>query len=102
MTLKIKLKVTSFRPRTSRIDTWFKFKGNIQNASKVISLTRNHTDDADDHDDDDNDGTKSNMSPPQRELKIKVTKIIQQTVKCRSDTGTINFFGLQIPGRPFW
>ena len=27
------------------INCWFKFEGKIQNASKVIIFTRNHTDD---------------------------------------------------------
>ena len=45
------------------INIWFKFEGKIQNTSKVIVFTRNHTDD-DDTDDDDDDGTKNNMSPP--------------------------------------
>ena len=40
------------------INTWFKFEDKIQNTSKVIVFTRNHTDDADD------DGTKNNMSTP--------------------------------------
>ena len=46
------------------IDTWFKFEGKIQNASKVIGFTRNHTDD--DADDAADDRTKNNMSPPGR------------------------------------
>ena len=37
------------------INTWFTFKGKIQNDSKVIAFKKNYTDDAD-------DGTKSNMS----------------------------------------
>ena len=52
------------------INTWFKFQIKIENTSKVISFTRNHTDDDTDNDtdeddtDDDNDGTKNNMSTP--------------------------------------
>ena len=42
------------------INTCFKFEGKIQNASKVIMFTRNHTDDSNDADD---DGTKNNVSP---------------------------------------
>ena len=45
------------------INTWFKFEGKIQNASKVIMFTRNHTDDSKDTDD---DGTKNNVSPQLR------------------------------------
>ena len=45
------------------INTWFKFEVKIQNTSKVIVFTRNHTDD-DDADED--DGTKNNMSLPGR------------------------------------
>ena len=48
------------------INTWFKFEGKIQNNSKVIVFTRNHTnaDDAGDDDPgDDDDETKNNMSP---------------------------------------
>ena len=41
------------------INTWFKFKSKIQNGSKVIAFSMNHTD----HNDDDNE-TKNNMSPP--------------------------------------
>ena len=41
------------------INTWFKFEGKIQNDSKVIAFTRNHTDD----DNDSDGGTKNNMSP---------------------------------------
>ena len=37
------------------INIWFKFEDKIQNTSKVIVFTRNHTDD---------DGTKNNVSPP--------------------------------------
>ena len=29
------------------VNTWFKFEGKIQNASKVIAFTRNHTDNED-------------------------------------------------------
>ena len=43
------------------INIWFKFEDKIQNTSKVIAFTRNHTDD-DDADDDHE--TKNNMSPP--------------------------------------
>ena len=39
-----------------------KIKKKIQNTSKVIVFTRNHTDNDEDTDDDD-DGTKNNMSP---------------------------------------
>ena len=42
------------------INIWFKFEDKIQNTSKVITFTRNHTDD------DADDGTKNNMSPPGR------------------------------------
>ena len=45
------------------INTWFKFEDKIQNTSKVIVFTRNHTD-VNDDDADDDDGTKNNMSPP--------------------------------------
>ena len=45
------------------INTWFKFEEKIQNLSKVIVFTRNHTDDDDDAVD---DGTKTNVSPPSR------------------------------------
>ena len=38
------------------INTWFKFEDKIQNTSKVIMFTRNHTDNE--------DGTKNNMLPP--------------------------------------
>ena len=57
VTLKVKVKVTSFptRPRVYMINTWFTFKGKIQNDSKVIAFKKNYTDDAD-------DGTKSSMS----------------------------------------
>ena len=41
------------------INCWFKFEGKIQNASKVIMFTRNHTDDDADVD----AGTKNNLSP---------------------------------------
>ena len=40
------------------INIWFKFEDKIQNTSKVIVFTRNHTDGAND------DRTKYNMSPP--------------------------------------
>ena len=40
------------------IKTWFKLEGKIQNPSKVITFTRNHTDDAND------DRTKNNVSSP--------------------------------------
>ena len=47
------------------INRWFKFEDKIQNTSKVIVFTRNHTDDDDDDTDDtddaDDDGTKNNM-----------------------------------------
>ena len=62
MTLKIKVNVTSFQTDLYVINTWFKFEDKIQNTSKVIVFTRNHTD----GDTDDNDATKSNMSPPGR------------------------------------
>ena len=39
------------------INTWFKFEGKTQKASKVIMFTRNHTDD-----DPDDERTKNNMS----------------------------------------
>ena len=42
------------------INCWFKFEGKIQNTSKVIMFTRNHTDDDADVD----AGTKNNLSPP--------------------------------------
>ena len=47
------------------INTWLKFEDKIQNTSKVIMFTMNHTDDDEDDDDDadDDDGTKNNMSP---------------------------------------
>ena len=46
-----------------RSKTWFKFKDKIQNTSKVIVFTRNHTD----HDNaDEDDETKNNMSSPGR------------------------------------
>ena len=48
------------------INTWFKFEDKIQNTSKVIVFTRNHTDDNDDDADNNDDGTKNNMSPPGR------------------------------------
>ena len=66
LTLKIKVKVTSFQIGRDLyvINTWFKFEGKIKNASKVIAFTRNHTDDDDGADDDDEEGTKNNMSPP--------------------------------------
>ena len=38
------------------INSWFKFEDKVKNFLKVITFTRNHTDDAD-------DGTKNNMSP---------------------------------------
>ena len=41
------------------INMWFKFEDKIQNTSKVIVFTRNHTDN-----DDDDDATKNSMSPP--------------------------------------
>ena len=44
------------------ISTWCKFEGKIQNDSKVIAFTRNHTD----TDDAEDDGTKNKMSPPGR------------------------------------
>ena len=47
------------------LNIWFKSEDKIQNISKVIVFTRNHTDD-DDTDDDDDDGTKNNMSAPAR------------------------------------
>ena len=43
------------------INTWFKFEVKIQKDSKVITFTKNHTDDDADND---NDGTKNNKSPP--------------------------------------
>ena len=46
------------------INTQLKFEGKIHYGSKVVTFTRNHTDD-DDADDAD-DGTKNNMSPPSR------------------------------------
>ena len=65
LTLKIKVKVTSFRtpprPLYDQYMTWFKFEDKIQNASKVIVFTRNHRDATDA---DDNNRTKNNMSPP--------------------------------------
>ena len=39
------------------INIWFKFEGNIQNDSKVITFTRNHTKD-------DKDVVPKTMSPP--------------------------------------
>ena len=45
------------------INTWFKFEDKIQNTSKVIVFTRNHTDD-DEADNADDDRTKNNMSSP--------------------------------------
>ena len=42
------------------INICFKFEDKIQNTSKVIVFTRNHTDDSDDADDE----TIKNMSPP--------------------------------------
>ena len=49
------------------INIWFKFEDKIQNTSKVIVFTRNHTDvEDDDADNDDDDGNKNNMSPPGR------------------------------------
>ena len=50
-------------PRPYVIKTWFKFEDKIQNTSKVIVFTRNHTND----DDDDADHrTKHNVSPGRR------------------------------------
>ena len=43
------------------INTWSKREAKIQNTSKVIVFTRNHTDD-----DTDDDGTKNNTSPDGR------------------------------------
>ena len=44
------------------INSWFKFEDKIQNTTKVIVFTRNHTDgDTDDNDADDR--TKNNISP---------------------------------------
>ena len=37
------------------INIWFKFEDKLQNTSKVIVFTRNHTDD--------DDGTKNNVLP---------------------------------------
>ena len=49
LTFKIKVKVASFLtcPRLYVINTWFKFEDKIQNTSKVIVFTRNHTDNDD-------------------------------------------------------
>ena len=44
----------------------FKFEDKIQNTSKVIVFTRNHTNDDDDNAEDDDHGIKNNMSPPGR------------------------------------
>ena len=59
MTLKIKVKVKSFqtRPRSLCDQYMVKFEGKIQNDSKVIVFTRNHS-----HNDEDR--TKNNKSPP--------------------------------------
>ena len=60
------------------INTWFKFEDKIQNASKVIVFTRNHTDDADADDADDDNRTKNNTTPPGlrgRDIIIKYTTI---------------------------
>ena len=63
MTLKIKVKVTSFELIQDLyvINTLFKFEDKIQNTSKVIVFTRNHKDDTDDADAE--DGSKNSMSP---------------------------------------
>ena len=55
LTLKIKVKVTSFQTRPRPLCDQYLVQDKIQNNSKVIVFTRNHTDD---------DGTKNNMSPP--------------------------------------
>ena len=62
MTLKIKVKDTRFGicPRP-----WIKLEGKIQNDSKVIVFTRNHTDDADDN------GTKNIVTPSQGEAQMQ-------------------------------
>ena len=66
LTLKMKVKVTSFELVRDHYvtNTWFKFENKIQNTSKVIVFTRNHTDK--DNADGDDDRTKNNMSPPGR------------------------------------
>ena len=46
------------------INIWFKFEDKIQNTSKVIVFTRNHTDGDNADDAGDDDGTKNKMSPP--------------------------------------
>ena len=46
LTLKIKVKVKVRDLYV--INTWFRFEGKIENASKVIVFTRNHTDADDD------------------------------------------------------
>ena len=56
LTLKIKVKVFEL-VRDIYVIKWFKFEDKIQNTSKVIVFTRNHTDD----NSDDDDGTKTNM-----------------------------------------
>ena len=48
------------------INIWFKFEDKIQNTSKVIVFTKNHTDDDNDNDVEDDDRTKNNMFPPGR------------------------------------
>ena len=45
-----------------RINTWVKFEDKIPNDSKVITFTRNHTDDNDA--DNDDDRTKNSTAPP--------------------------------------
>ena len=68
LTLKLKVKSPELVRDLYMINLWFKFEDKIQNTSKVIMFTRNHTNDDDDadNDDEDDDGTKNNMSPPGR------------------------------------
>ena len=63
LTLKIKVKSSQTRLRSSSDRYLVQVEGKIQNASKVITFTRNHTDDDEDADE---DGTKNNMSRPGR------------------------------------
>ena len=51
------------------------FEGKIQNNSKAVAFTRNHTDDNDE------DGTKNNMSPPGRgQHNYKINNLIKTSL----------------------
>ena len=75
---------------------WFKFEDEIQNTSKVIVFTRNHTND----DADDNGGTKNNMSPPvgggggRHNLKTGYSRTFQQNLDRYSHRPSVSSYSI--------